>query len=1168
MNALRTRTRDRFPLRRATRLQVENLEDRSVPAIIGLETSDLPVSVTAGHDAAGDIAMKADGTGFIVAFESPDASGAGIFYQQYDTNWQAVGAAVPVNTVTANDQQKASLAIDSTGNFVIAWQSYGQDPGDAVGESGIYARRFLPDGTPLDTVEFRVNATTLGQQSEPDVAMSAAGQFVIAYRSGGSTISDIDTQAFAGIGDGSDGVPTRLGGETTVNNTQASLDAQSAPAVAIDEMGTYVVAYQSANQDNPGSGDLGIYARRMSLAGSPLTPEFAVNTTVIGNQESPDVAIDSDGNFDIVWDSANVDGSGQAIVLQRYDSNGAVQGGNVQVNSTITLNDQFNAHISATAQGELLVTWEGEEADGDGTGADAYYKTIDAAGQVLQADAAVNTATVSNDAAEGNAVGAINAAGDFAVLFDSSAAGTSDTYLRRFAEAPVVAFHAAQSSGTEAINASIRLDRTGTPYVLANVATSVVVNNLGTGTAIPITDFDNGFSGAAYNFPADGSTTATVPITIVSDTSPEPNETINLSLGTVTNGTAGAQTTTAYYIVDDDTPPPVLTGPSWSSYGHDTLGSRNNAQEKKLAAKNVGSLAQLWSYSGFTFGAPAVAGGVVYVTNGTSVVALDEKTGALKWQTADRTGFLSDSPLVVGNSVVVGDWAGDVWAFDVATGLTKWHVHPNTKAGAKQANYGSAIAVGNNIVIGTASNEEQQGSHTFDANGSVVMLNGATGATIWQHYMIPDDAYAAGWRGASVWSTPTYDPATNTVYATTGNYFQAGANGTDPGTEDSAFAVDATSGQLKWLDQLVKGDIWNGDIVPGPNNPDADIGDSPKIVQLAKGQKAIAVGSKDGFYFVMDAASGAPVNGPNGLQLEVGGLLGGLFATGAVDQKDGAEFSNGLNWPTLGQIGGTGPVGGDLYKVSLDGKKMLWDFKTPSPNEAGVAIANGIVYLKSSNGTLYMLNAKAKDAAHALIGTFNVGNGFAAPVIVDGMMFSGGNFGISAYGVVPKASAVRADVAKFSSNFLAAEAALAGGTLTTGQVNLLTTGFSNSIGVVVKDLSAMLGIKPPLTKTLAADFKLYANAVNAGSGYFDGLQLALDKVKADLAALFASLTTTRTDQGNLAIDQTALLASLDALLVDQGNHAFGSAVADASSGLTNFLHVFDDLALTQYGIVL
>ena len=172
-------------------------------------------------------------------------------------------------------------------------------------------------------------------------------------------------------------------------------------------------------------------------------------------------------------------------------------------------------------------------------------------------------------------------------------------------------------------------------------------------------------------------------------------------------------------------------------------------------------------------------------------------------------------------------------------------------------------------------------------------------------------------------------------------------------------AFDSRNGALLWTDQLVKGDVWNGNIVPGPDNPDADLGDSPKIFTLPNGETAVGIGSKDGFYFVMDAATGQPINGPDGLQLEAGGLLGGLFATGAVDQKDGIVFQNGVDWPTLG-ITSAPPVGGDLYAVSLDGKTLLWDFKTAAPNGSGVAIANGVVYFESLDGTLYALNANVR----------------------------------------------------------------------------------------------------------------------------------------------------------------------------------------------------------------
>jgi outer membrane protein assembly factor BamB len=116
---------------------------------------------------------------------------------------------------------------------------------------------------------------------------------------------------------------------------------------------------------------------------------------------------------------------------------------------------------------------------------------------------------------------------------------------------------------------------------------------------------------------------------------------------------------------------PAATAAAWGMYGHDVLGSRDNTQEHVLTAKNVGTLGLKWAFNGFSFGAPAVMGGVVYATNGNGVVALDEKTGAMKWDFTGA-GFVSDSPLVTQGVVVFGDWNGDVWGLDAATGNEKW----------------------------------------------------------------------------------------------------------------------------------------------------------------------------------------------------------------------------------------------------------------------------------------------------------------------------------------------------------------------------------------------------------------------------------------------------------------------------------------------------------------
>jgi len=68
--------------------------------------------------------------------------------------------------------------------------------------------------------------------------------------------------------------------------------------------GTFVVSWTSmTNVDS----SYDIKARRY-VAGVPVGPEFLVNTNSPGAQTEPDVAVDSAGNFVIVWDSWDQDG--------------------------------------------------------------------------------------------------------------------------------------------------------------------------------------------------------------------------------------------------------------------------------------------------------------------------------------------------------------------------------------------------------------------------------------------------------------------------------------------------------------------------------------------------------------------------------------------------------------------------------------------------------------------------------------------------------------------------------------------------------------------------------------------------------------------------------------------------------------------------------------------
>ena len=260
-------------------------------------------TTTADDQHLGSVAMDSDGDFVVVwASNNQDGGGWGIYGQRFDSAGIAQGGEFLVNTYTADDQTTPSVAMDSDGNFVVAWQSNLQDGSNW----GVYAQRYSAAGVAQGT-EFRVNSTTSQFQRNPSVAMSPAGTFVIAWagRDQGMT-SGIFAQRYD-----ADGVAQ--GSEFQIDQTTA--DKQDYPSIGMDASGRFVVTWSSNLQDGDG---YGIYARCYSAGGGALTGEFLVNTTTADNQQYSTVGIDGNGNFVIAWSSALQDGDGWGVYGQRY----------------------------------------------------------------------------------------------------------------------------------------------------------------------------------------------------------------------------------------------------------------------------------------------------------------------------------------------------------------------------------------------------------------------------------------------------------------------------------------------------------------------------------------------------------------------------------------------------------------------------------------------------------------------------------------------------------------------------------------------------------------------------------------------------------------------------------------------------------------------------------
>jgi len=345
------------------------------------------------------VAMDADGD-FVVSWQSSgqddpaSAVGSGVYAQRYNAAGVAQGGEFRVNSVTTGSQQAPAIGMDADGDFVVSWQSTGQDDPAAAGATGVYAQRYNAAGVAQGS-EFRVNTFTTGSQNNTAIALDADGDFVVIWQSFGQ---DEPAQAnFGGIyAQRYNAAGVAQGGEFRVNTV--TTNSQTLPAIALDADGDFVVSWQSIGQDGGGTG---VYAQRYNAAGVAQGSEFRVNSFTTNAQSNTTIALDADGDFVVSWQSNGQDEPAQAtlsgIYAQRYNAAGVAQGSEFQVNTFVTRTQSFPA-IALDADGDFVVSWQstGQDDPAGSTTATGIYA------QRYQADTLTPSLTVSTSGAATN----------------------------------------------------------------------------------------------------------------------------------------------------------------------------------------------------------------------------------------------------------------------------------------------------------------------------------------------------------------------------------------------------------------------------------------------------------------------------------------------------------------------------------------------------------------------------------------------------------------------------------------------------------------------------------------------------------------------------------------------------------------------------------------------
>ena len=332
------------------------------------------------------VATTASGN-FVVVWHDGGSTPAGLSARRFDGAGNPLGGQFTV----ATNGQRPDVAADAAGNFVVVWTR----------PQNVYGRRFDAAGNPLGG-EFQVNTnppTYLG--TPPTVATAPTGQFVVAWQS-----HIHDGSAFGVFAQRYDAAGNTVGGEFQVN-TYTTGD-QTGPVAAVDAAGNLVIVWFSLLQDGSG---WGLYGQRYDAAGIPQGPEFAINAYTTSHQFLHDVATDAAGNFVVAWHSEGQDGDSGGIFARRFDAAGAPLGGELQVN-THTTGDQSRPDVGVDADGSFAVVWRSPH-DGDGQG--IFGRRYDTTGTPVGGEFMVNGFTPHD---EDSPAVEHNGNGTFVVVWD------------------------------------------------------------------------------------------------------------------------------------------------------------------------------------------------------------------------------------------------------------------------------------------------------------------------------------------------------------------------------------------------------------------------------------------------------------------------------------------------------------------------------------------------------------------------------------------------------------------------------------------------------------------------------------------------------------------------------------------------------------------------------
>ncbi|WP_269769733.1 cadherin domain-containing protein [Flavisphingomonas formosensis] len=312
------------------------------------------LGILVGDQENGSVAALSNSNYVVVWNNTPLLGETNLQAQIISSGGTKIGDQFAVNTITNGLQTNSVVTGLSGGGFVVAWEDSSNGLGENSG-SAIAAQIFDSSGNKVGS-EFRVNTTTAGSQTQPEISALTNGNFVVSWTDPANS-GDLKAQIYTAAG-------VKVGVEFTLGSVTTGV--QGDVSIAATAGGGFVAAWEDSSGTLGDTSGTSIVVQAFDASGNAIGSETRINTATAGNQLNPSITVLADGTLAVSWQTPGVGGNTQ-IVTQHLAIDSAPD--------IVTLNGSTIPENSAN--GTVVGTVTAHDADG---GTITYTLTNNAGG--------------------------------------------------------------------------------------------------------------------------------------------------------------------------------------------------------------------------------------------------------------------------------------------------------------------------------------------------------------------------------------------------------------------------------------------------------------------------------------------------------------------------------------------------------------------------------------------------------------------------------------------------------------------------------------------------------------------------------------------------------------------------------------------------------------------